>query len=83
MAAKNKHLTAATNQTHVPVPVTNGNHPGANSNGTQKPAEPEKNNSDVELQPLKEDVDAIKKQAPQQPPQPSTIAVNESRSVTI
>ena len=76
MAAKSKQFNTATTN----APVTNGNHPGANANGnSQKVTAKLEENGDVELQPLKEDVDAIKKQAPQQPPQPSTIAVNESR----
>ena len=70
MAAKSRQpVTTVT--TAPPPPVTNGNH----ANGTQK-AKPDEDIQEVEMQPLKENENEIKKHAPQPPP-PSM--VNESR----
>lgn len=84
MAAKSRPTPAnAPVNTVVTTVTTNGCNsamPGANTNGnttkngeTGKPEE----NGEVELQPLKENEDAIQK--PKEAKPPSTVSVNESR----
>ena len=85
MAAKGRPTPGcAPVNTVVTTVTTNGcNGPEANTNGNTKvtngsSGKPEEN-GDVELQPLKENEDAIEKQKAPQPPPPSTVSVNESR----
>ena len=88
MAARNRPTPANAPVNTVVTTVTTNGHgnsamPEANANGnttkngnTDKPEE----NGDVELQPLKENEDAIQRPKEAKPPvPPSTVSVNESR----